>query len=67
MAIEFDLTTPPEVELELEAELDIVVAHAPYIGDNGNWFEWDNSLHQFVDSGVANGINVGTEITILGR
>lgn len=25
---------------------------APYIGDNGNWWQWDNDLKLFVDTGV---------------
>lgn len=26
--------------------------HSPYIGDNGNWFEWDDDTKQFVDTGT---------------
>lgn len=26
--------------------------HSPYIGDNGNWFEWDDTTQQFVDTGT---------------
>ena len=25
----------------------------PYIGDNGNWYKWDNTAGKFVDSGIA--------------
>ena len=40
------------IELEEENEID----KAPYIGDNGNWFEWDSQTNVFVDTGIkANG------------
>lgn len=26
--------------------------HSPYIGDNGNWYEWDDATQQFVDTGT---------------
>lgn len=36
-------------------------AKSPYIGDNGNWFEWDNEKTTFVDSGEkAKGVTVSS-------
>lgn len=26
--------------------------HSPYIGQNGNWYEWDDATQQFVDTEV---------------
>lgn len=27
--------------------------HSPYIGDNGNWYEWDNTTEEYVDTGIT--------------
>lgn len=32
---------------------EAAVAHPPYVGDNGNWYEWDENAGAFVDSGVG--------------
>ena len=45
------------VEVELEAE-DVVLidnsgaGKSPYIGDNGNWYEYDDQTNVFVDTGI---------------
>lgn len=31
----------------------------PYIGDNGNWYEWDANMLSYVDTGVSAGGSVG--------
>lgn len=28
-------------------------AHVPYIGENGNWFQWDATQESYVDTGVS--------------
>lgn len=33
-------------------EAEAAAGHTPYIGENGNWWEWDNESEQFVDTGV---------------
>lgn len=35
-----------------EKYLIVKGGHSPVIGDNGNWYEWDNELQQMVDTGV---------------
>ena len=36
-------------------EAEAAAGHTPYIGENGNWWEWDNESEQFVDTGVSAG------------
>lgn len=37
---------------EAAEHAEAAAGKAPYIGENGNWWEWDSELEQFVDTGV---------------
>ena len=52
-----------------EAAADIAEAatlHPPYIGNNGNWFVWDTTINEYVDSRIDASITVtaGTTRTL---
>lgn len=38
--------------------------HSPYIGENGNWFEWSVEANDFIDTGIHAG---GHDILITGK
>lgn len=44
----------------LTGDLSLIDMSRPYIGENGHWYEWDNDLKKFVDSGV---LAKGTSVT----
>ena len=47
------LTTPTKTNLVAAInEANSSGSNAPYIGENGNWFEWDPVTSQYVDSGT---------------
>lgn len=31
----------------------LIAGRSPYIGENGNWYQWSESNHQYVDTGIA--------------
>lgn len=35
-----------------EGEIVVKNGHSPYIGSNGNWYEWDDTTEQYTDTGV---------------
>ena len=35
-----------------EGEIVVKNGHSPYIGTNGNWYEWDDTTEQYADTGV---------------
>lgn len=59
------METVPELQ-DLVEEMETLTANPPYIGANGNWYVWDTSTNQYVDSGVDASItvSVGTTTTL---
>lgn len=50
----------------LEARLQRLTENPPYIGTNGNWYVWDTTTGDYVDSGVDASITVAiADITML--
>ena len=53
------METVPQVQEDLEEvqelveELETIAAHTPYIGENGDWWVWDDATEQYIDSGTA--------------
>lgn len=47
-----DTSTNPVQNKVIKQYVDNSGGKSPYIGDNGNWFEWDINLKKYVDSGV---------------
>ena len=45
--------------ISISENLSILVVQTPYIGENGNWFIFDNEQNAFVDSGVDSKGNKG--------
>lgn len=35
-----------------ESEIIVKNGHSPYIGTNGNWYEWDDETEEYTDTGV---------------
>lgn len=42
-----------ETAEEAADRAEAAVTHAPYIGDNGNWWVWDTATSAYVDTGVS--------------
>jgi len=66
------LETIPQLEddiaevQEIEERLNELSMHPPYIGENGNWYIWDTTTREYVDSGVDASITVTVEdVTML--
>lgn len=62
----------PQIQAYLDQAEDLVEAmellsqNPPYIGANGNWFVWDTSTSEFVDSGIDASITVDiADVTML--
>lgn len=34
-------------------EIQETSGKSPYIGNNGNWYEWDSNLGEYVDTGIV--------------
>ena len=47
------LTGAIKAALDAADAADAAAGHAPYIGDNGNWFIWDATEGAYVDSGTS--------------
>lgn len=55
----------PELE-DLAEQLEEGIQNPPYIGANGNWYIWNTTTQQYVDSGVDASITVDiADITML--
>ena len=76
-AVEAAFSAAERAEEAAEAAEHMVDIHtgpagkSPYIGENGNWFEWDETTHQYVDTeekakgdtGETPDISIGTVTT----
>ena len=40
-----------EIEKDME-KLSNTSGKSPYIGDNGNWYEWDSDSGEYIDTGI---------------
>ena len=50
----------PDALQQMEQRLELAAVRTPYIGENGDWFVWDNTARKFVDSGKpANEVDPG--------
>ena len=55
----------PELE-DLAEQLEEGIQNPPYIGANGNWYIWNTTTQQYVDSGVDASISVNiADVTML--
>lgn len=55
----------PELE-DLAEQLEEGIENPPYIGANGNWYIWNTTTQQYVDSGVDASISVNiADVTML--
>lgn len=55
----------PIIEQTLE-EVEELSQNPPYIGTNGNWYIWDTSTGQYIDSGIDASITVSiADVTML--
>ena len=66
------LEVVPQIQAYLDQAEDLVEAmellsqNPPYIGANGNWYVWDTSTSEFVDSGIDASITVDiADVTML--
>lgn len=50
----YDITIQDDITLPIRIGLD---GHSPYIGENGNWYEWSYTEDDYVDTGIqAHGV-----------
>ena len=66
MKITGEISTKENIDINLTGTATIVnVSMAPYIGENGNWFAFDNATNKYYDTGIraaAYEISVNDEI-----